>query len=47
MTFQDFQKIKPQLTEAFRKAFLKAEQKHPGFLRRLFQAWAEGPPEGR
>lgn len=43
MTIEKFQKIKPQLLEAFEKAFLKCEAENPGFLKAWFQAWSKGP----
>jgi hypothetical protein len=43
MTLTDFEKIKPQLQEAFEQAFLKCEEKKPGFLKCWFKMWAEGP----
>lgn len=44
MTLAEFQEIKPQLLKAFEKAFLKCEADNPGFLKKWFQAWSEGPP---
>jgi hypothetical protein len=44
MTLAEYEKIKPWLTETFEKAFLLCEQKKPGFMKRWFKAWSEGPP---
>ena len=45
MTLEEYEKLKPQLQQVFEKAFLKCEQDNPGFLRRWFKAWSEGPKE--
>lgn len=43
MDLKEFEKIQPQLVETFTKAFLECEKKKPGFMKKWFQAWAEGP----
>ena len=43
MTLSEYEKIKPQLFEVFKDAFLECERKNPGFLKRWFKAWSEGP----
>lgn len=46
MTLEEFEKIKPQIQQAFEKAFLKCEEENPGFLASWFKAWSEGPLRG-
>jgi len=46
VTLEEFEKIKPQIQQAFEKAFLKCEEENPGFLASWFKAWSEGPLRG-
>lgn len=47
MTLKQFQEVKDDLYNLFYNAFLKCEEKKPGFMKEWFKAWAEGPPAGK
>lgn len=44
MDLSEFQQVKGKVTQELEQALLRAEEIHPGSLRKLFQAWSDGAP---